>query len=470
VLVAGLAVVLVLVLISFWSPTSGLMLYIVWTFIRPPEVIPGFGGPLPLTRIYAAALIVAALLHIKFSRPRPFRSDVLNWSLLAFVFVNYLSALPGLSIGQSVATTNEFLPIVALYFLIVNLLDTPKRLRQCLWLYVASIGWVAVNGLLIFKGPLGGDLARAQAESMTFGNANNTAEQLVLVIPFVFALLMTERKWMARLALVAFLGVDIVLLIYTGSRGGLLELIAVLLFSAFQSKRSLALVSALVVLFLIVLSFAPAVYRERYATLPNILEDPQATRTTDGSAYGRVVGWYVACEIFRDRPLLGVGAGNFPRALERVYSYKGVHGWWEPHNLPGQVLAETGLLGVLSFGAFIYLLLRECSRTLREIARAPGTPELLPWVIRASRVAVFTLFVVGISDHDVYFLNWYLAGAFVVVCKYIVSAEKARALAPAKEVNSRLEFALASSEAGRASLSSRSGNRQPVDLMKHADG
>lgn len=422
-LVAGIAVVLLLTIISFRSPATGLCFYMVWVFTRPPEVIPGFGGALPLTRILAVGLIAAAFLNLKVFRPRPFVSNALNVALLAFLFANYLSALPGLSIGQSVATTNEFLTTVALFFLMVNLLDTPARLRQCLWFYIAGMAWVTVSGLHEFRGPVGDELARAQAGSVTFGNANNTAEQLVLVLPFVFALLMTERKWRTRLVLVAFIVADLALLLHTGSRGGMLELIALLIFFAFQSKRSLAVVSVLSILLFASLFALPAAYKNRYATLPSVFEDPESA---DNSAYGRLVGWYVAWEIFKDRPLSGVGAGNFPRAFERVYSYKGAHGWFEPHNLPGQVLGELGLLGVASFGAYVLVFFRESSKAIHQYTGSSDLPELLPWVVRASRVAVLTLFVVGISDHDMYFVNWYLAGAFVVVAKQLLIREKER--------------------------------------------
>ncbi len=422
-LVVGLAVVLVLALISFRSPATGLLFFVVWTFTRPPEVIPGFGGALPLTRIFAMALVVATLFSFKVFRPRRFVSNRLNWAVLGFLFVNYLSALPGLSVGQSVATTNEFLPTVVFYFLLVNLLDTPARLRQCLWFYVAGVAWVAVSGLYLYRGTFGNGLIRAQAESLTFGNPNNLAEQLVLVLPFVFALLVTERILTARLALLAFLGVDFALLIFTGSRGGMLELFAVILLSALQSKRGVALASGVLVLFLALWSIAPPAYKQRYATLPGVLEDPQSA---DASAYGRLVGWYVAWEIFQDRPLLGVGAGNFPRAFERVYSYKGVHGWYEPHNLPGQVLGELGLLGVITFGAYVYVLLRESSAALHQATDFPKSLALLPWVLRACRVVVFTLFVVGISDHDMYFVNWYLAGSFVVVTRQLLLGEEGK--------------------------------------------
>jgi O-antigen ligase len=421
VLVAGVAVALLLIIISFRSPATGLCFYIIWVFTRPPEIIPGFGGALPLTRILAVGLIAAAFLNFKVFRPRPFVSNPLNLALLAFLFANYLSALPGLSIGQSVSTTNEFLTTVALYFLMVNLLDTPARLRQCLWFYVAGMAWVTLSGLRDFKGPVGDQLARAQAGSITFGNANNTAEQLVLVLPFVFALMMTERKLKTRLVLVAFVAADLALLVHTGSRGGILELIALLIFYAFQSKRSFAVVSVVGVLLFASFFALPSAYKERYATLPSVFEDP---KSADNSAYGRLVGWYVAWEIFKDRPFSGVGAGNFPRAFERVYSYKGAHGWFEPHNLPGQVLGELGLLGAFTFGAYVFVFFREGSKANRQYAESSHLPELLPWVVRGSRVAVLTLFVVGISDHPMYFVNWYMAGAFVVVVKQLLINEK----------------------------------------------
>ena len=263
---------------------------------------------------------------------------------------------------------------------------------------------------------------RASGLGLTFSNPNNLAEQIVLALPFTFALLVVERKWWQRVVLIGFLATNLACLIFTGSRAGMMQLVAVVLAIGWQSKRKLVLFPVLALFLLAVWWATPIEYQHRYATLSTIIEDPES----DASAHGRIVGWKVAWQIFQDRPLLGVGAGNFPRAFERFYSYEGSHGWFQPHNLPGQLLGTLGLLGAVAFGIYICVLLSESAAVSHRIRFSPRSPALLDWANRSTRIIVFTLFVGGVANHNLYLLNWYLAGALVVVAKRL-TMEKLKA-------------------------------------------
>jgi hypothetical protein len=74
-------------------------------------------------------------------------------------------------------------------------------------------------------------------------------------------------------------------------------------------------------------------------------------RLGDASLNNRVGWWGEALELFADEPLLGTGAGSFEIAHRRVQdAYVPAA---QPHDVPLQFLAGTGLLGLLLFAAVV---------------------------------------------------------------------------------------------------------------------
>ena len=126
---AALVALLVLMsLVALASPSSGMICYIAWKMVRPQEFLVRLGTAFPVERIFAIVLILSALFHLKLLKPRPLVSDRQNWALLAFLGVNYISAVGSLSIGQTVVAANAFVTTVLFYFLMINLLYTAGRL------------------------------------------------------------------------------------------------------------------------------------------------------------------------------------------------------------------------------------------------------------------------------------------------------------------------------------------------------
>jgi O-antigen ligase len=108
------------------------------------------------------------------------------------------------------------------------------------------------------------------------------------------------------------------------------------------------------------------------------LQRLRAASTVDTSTRVRLLYWSVGLEMFRDHPLLGVGANNyevaFPAARERFAATHSASSLVElneqlltqyAHNEYVQILAELGLVGIVLFGVFCLFLARNLWRALR---------------------------------------------------------------------------------------------------------
>ena len=114
------------------------------------------------------------------------------------------------------------------------------------------------------------------------------------------------------------------------------------LFHSQSMRRRLAGVAALTALVAILLaarSLAPDLYEERVSSSDNV--------------YGRIAQQGQNYRVFLEHPLIGVGLNNFNQVASRTprvgVSYEGVQSLDYPHSNLGAVLAETGLLGFLSY-------------------------------------------------------------------------------------------------------------------------
>ena len=428
----GVAIVALGAALTLLSPHAGLLIYCAWFIVRPQEIVRGLGGELPLERILVLALLASLIIHHRLLKAAPFFFGRITWALLAFVAVNYLSIVTSVWKGGSLLVANELGKTLVFYFCLINLVTTSKELRRFLWVYVLGIGWLAASSLWAYGAHpyYAQGIQRATSLQVTWGDPNATASNLALAIPFVVVLLNATRSFLRRTILVGLLAVYVVCIVLTGSRMGLVVTVVVFAVMVLQSSKRLLLVPALFGFLSLAWVFIPAEYQERYQTLLHIRETVTGQNITSSegeSAYGRVVGFEVAMQMFIDRPILGVGAGEFAaawwsRALP--YSYHGYKGWHQPHNLPGQLLAELGLLGAATFGYFVFTLLRKNRAARHQLAALRSPPPLLMALGKAIVVVVIALFVGGLSGHNLYRYNWYLAGGLVALLCRMTEQEK----------------------------------------------
>ena len=103
--------------------------------------------------------------------------------------------------------------------------------------------------------------------------------------------------------------------------------------------------------------------------------DTVAEADPEGSAEQRYTIWKVARAISADHPIFGVGIGTYPQVHERyavrLEEWRPARGKWAAHNTFLNVLAETGVPGLLLFIAILVSILRTLRRTgarLRDVA------------------------------------------------------------------------------------------------------
>ena len=98
----------------------------------------------------------------------------------------------------------------------------------------------------------------------------------------------------------------------------------------------------------------------------------------EGSARQRFAVLQAATRIVRDHPVLGVGLGAYELAQ---HSYNPALGYLDTHNTYLNVLAETGLPGLVLFLMIVISVLQVVRHARRRAGRAlPAEAETLRWL------------------------------------------------------------------------------------------
>jgi len=161
-------------------------------------------------------------------------------------------------------------------------------------------------------------------------------------------------------------------IVFTYSRGSFLILIVLILAMLLTFKRN-QMGSWLIVIVatVIIIQFVPTQFSQRIGTLTELIPDAsQDTTPTDLSFRGRTSEMIVATQMFMDYPVLGVGLGNYPLHYQEYSRRLGLDQRAEAreaHSLYLEIAAESGLLGILTFGWLLWSIfsgLRQAHQSL----------------------------------------------------------------------------------------------------------
>jgi O-antigen ligase len=420
----GVAILVVATGATMASPFAGMLIYWAWVVVRPQEAWPGLGGALPMEKILALTMLASLVIRGKMRPLGELDYGRAAVALGIFLGVNYLSMVTSLEPGNSFFTANQFAKTVVFVACIITMIDDEVSLRKSLWVYAIAIGWTAGSTIWNYEVHpyFRQGIQRATALTETGGDPNAVATTLVLALPIILVLFGNAGK-MGRVLLLAIVAAALICIVLTGSRMGFMSLLLVFLLTTARSPRAKLLIPAVVVFFVLGWLAMPKEYQERYATILPFVEDPlhEGKASEEESAHGRVVGFAVAWQMFTDRPVLGVGAGNFPwawRSPTTPYNYQGQKAYFQPHNLPGKIMSELGLLGLLSFGGYVLAVWRELRAANLEFGAAPHASPVLSGLARGLTTQIVVLLFGGLSGHNLYRVDWYVAGALaIVVCR-----------------------------------------------------
>lgn len=424
---AGILITLTASLLILHNPYWGLLAYLVVFLVRPQEIWTTFGGHLPIEKTLAISVLIATIVSPKIRAHNKVVFSSMSGAILAFTTVIFMSVPLALWRGGALDTAMEFAKIAIVFFLITQLCDTPQRIRIFIWVYLLCHLWLAGSTIYSYytdPAYIRMGIQRAKALTLTMGDPNSVAASLAFSIPFALMLLKTYRKPIIRLGLLALSMLSVYTIIYTGSRSGMVTLIFLAFVMAVRARHKIPALFLTVAILLSVWSVMPEMYQKRFMTM---WAPEGEQRGAKQSADARWQGFVLGSKMLIDRPVLGVGVGNFPTAWYWKYTYNGVHAWAQPHNMLGQLIGELGLLGLLAFVSLYYLTVRHNLRNavfLRRFTRPP--PELAGFlsITGAISISLILLMISGLFGHNLYRYNWYYYAGLVVAMESILYSYK----------------------------------------------
>lgn len=362
----------------------------------------------------AQTLAVAALVLVFIERTHSQRAFRLAWPeshlLIALVAVALISSFTALWPKYALEHALLIAKACAVYLLIVNTVESWRRLRRVLWVMTLGFLFPAVGTLHHrFTGKLveGGRAAWIGI----FSNPNDLAFALAMAIPVAVALASVERGW-RRLLLAGTVVLFTLALFFTFSRGGLIGLCVAAGLCLLRWSSPWVRLPALL-LFVAALIYVVPSYWQRRQGIADLRDDPTVRE--------RLATFEAGYNMFTDRPLLGVGPGcsmiGFPKYAPREFAR---HEWLHTHNTIVQAFSELGLLGASAFLLAIGLAIAKCRRVAREW-RHRGRAEL-ERICGSFEISLWAFLACGMSGG--YLLTWfpYIWIAFASVVAVISDA------------------------------------------------
>lgn len=310
------------------------LLFMFLVFWRPQDWLLPFLFGWPILDVLVFVALLTLLLEVNQNKLVLPKYLPQVWLLLGLWLATLVSHVAHTYFEGLMVTLPETFKFCFFSFLLILVLDSPRKLRVVAWLFVSMAAFMSVHALLqqsrgygfagqppmYFWRPLED---RYVLRSLFFGifeDPNDLAQFIVCAMPFVFVLF--RRLNVLTLGV----GCGLLVLLFQGfmaanSRGGLVALAVAGVLAAtamLKAKRQ-----PIVLLVIIVLGLAVF---------------PYAGTFMDASARDRVVFWGDANLVFKANPLFGVGYGlvndympegrAVHNAYVECYTAIGVFGYW----------------------------------------------------------------------------------------------------------------------------------------------
>lgn len=309
----------------------------------------------------------------QFSIPFRLLGYGLDWIVGIAFLSNVVSALNAEFV--SVACWNVLLlgNYVIVFYLLVNWLRQGLP-RQNLWLALSFVGTVtSIFGLSFWRPSsamwLSTDFYDALRNPWPLGHHNFVGGYELLMLPVASSFCLSQQGWRKWLGFSS-AGIVAVALYVSGSRGAMVGAIAVLVvtgaavlfYKRNHSLRSRILTSVLFLIILLVLVFSNPRIRTLFQfASPSQTSQLSVSVVADGPTQDRLFMLQSVKNIFSMHPITGVGPGN----LSRVYNLyrpidagSGLNLVQQLHNMPAQILAELGAVGLIVYSSWLVALCR----------------------------------------------------------------------------------------------------------------
>jgi len=364
--------------------------------------------------------ILVAMIGLVFSRYKSFRLMLVapNTTRMAvFVLIAALSIFYSIWGSHSFEFfLNSLLPIVVIFYFIIGTAVSTRVIKYYFWSLSIS---AALLSYLTVKSDWVGRLTVGSSY-----DPNDLAMILVTCLPIIIGIFLVS-KGLVKVTVMLIISVLLTAIFLTGSRGGMLGLIAVLTYiltSGFvwgeiNLKKLMIGVMIISMAMIIIWSIVPSEIQNQLASLLNIGSDYNVSDST-----GRLSIWGRGIDIIISRPY-GVGLDSFEIAEGRISNV-----YQAAHNSLLQVTVELGVLGLIVYLGFFFSTFKLLSLLIDHYKISLNSNELHGVIARecfvyahALKASLIGYFVTGMFLSQAYagvlFTLLALASALSIVCK-----------------------------------------------------
>ncbi len=402
---------LALLPVSLVSASMGVLIWVWTALLSPNELLYGFMAGVPLNKM--VALTTIACVFLSREKKEPYADGMLILMLLlgATATISWYGSIVSTPDGTDLY--EKLLKEVVLAFTIAAVMTTRHRIHLLVLVVALSFGFIAVKEGLIFLLTAGGHKVIGTG---SVGDNNSLATTLLMVIPLMFYLSRYSAVRYVRIGLLAALGLSVVTVVATFSRGGFVGLLVLAAFMVKNSRSKVGSVLLVVVSGVLIYTLAPESWFERLNTIGDA--------SNDGSFMGRVMAWKISWLIAMDHPLFGGGMHAVQRMLVwstyEPYLYlldfiKTPPPDGYPHAAHSSYFEVLGDLGFVGLSIFLTLLLAAfwtCRRTYRMARQHPS----LLWAADLARMMQISLVVYVVTTMALsmaYFEMFYILLAMI---------------------------------------------------------
>ena len=374
-----------------------------WLFIhRPFEVWPALGA-WHVEKIY----MIITILYWALFAEKNWVSNRLNGRFLFFWIVVAAAWVVSPYVSACQQTGENYFKMVVLYILIISTVRTERDLRFLVNAFLVSMALYMAHSLREYcagRAVYRMGTTRMVAVDSTIGDPNSFAALIICSLPLLFAVWpLLRQSWQRGLA-AGYVVLSATCVLLTGSRMGLLGLLALSAFIGLQSKRRLAIILVLAIAAPVAWTFLPSDRKERYMT---IIDPSHGPANAQESAEGRTWGFLNGLKLLGERPVLGFGPGAFGKAIGNNT---------QAHNIYGQTLGETGAAGGLAFLGIVLGIVGNFFEARRLFRADPEHSSAFCYRLSLSVLTtMILLLIMGWAGHFLYWAIWLWFGAYQAI-------------------------------------------------------
>lgn len=320
-----------------------LCLALFFEYARPANFVPGIGA-LPLNSLIPMSLLVVCLFS---GSLRPFgdifRDRSARWITAYIVFI-FISVFTSVVNYTSWLVFQLALGYFFLFIIFARLLSNEADIMKVIGTLVVAHIFLLLMNFNVITDPS----QRQYIVGGTFlGDGNDYSMSLCLLLPLAIEFALRAKSLIPRCISWTMIGLMLLAMVASQSRGAMLGLGAVAVYLWWKSKNKIIGIVIAGVVGIGLMIYAPGVFFDRMGSI--------AQYETEGSAQARIHAWKAGVRMIVDKPLTGVGAGMFAPSYGTKYKPKGewVH-WANAHSIYFLVIGELGVPGIVTLVAILF--------------------------------------------------------------------------------------------------------------------